>query len=252
MLAALCLSLSAVPAALANDPALWDELQALAPLRAMRVTDPDSGGPPALSDDEYRRVLGGELITGMEPVPGYTAKKIYGAALLEGPISRLWASVNSELQHREWTAVEYSEIVGGRACGSPREVFHYLPIPLGPDRWWITHLEINDRLLGASDGAMRELTWRDAIDPHKVKTPRGQELVAEITPLAFTRGSWFLVSLGPDRTLVEYYAWVDPGGVIPAGPASSFAMRSVAENFHAMEKFAREGQPACLDQLADR
>lgn len=42
------------------------------------------------------------------------------------------------------------------------------------------------------------------------------------------------------RTAVEYYAWSDPGGIIPARPASRFAAGAIERLLNDMEAFAKE------------
>ena len=46
------------------------------------------------------------------------------------------------------------------------------------------------------------------------------------------------MALDEQHTLAEYHSWVDPGGSIPAGPASQFATGSIEDTFAQMERFA--------------
>jgi hypothetical protein len=51
-----------------------------------------------------------------------------------------------------------------------------------------------------------------------------------------------LIDLGEGKTLVEYYVWSDPGGMLPPGPASRFAGGAVKDTLIAMRGLALEHQ----------
>jgi hypothetical protein len=209
--------------------------------REMRL----AAGAPKLSSAEVKKAAQGYLVTGLVDVPDQAADKAYGAKLMNIPIAQLWAGLNDETRHPGWTAVSYSELLEGQVCKSPRKVLQYLPVPMLADRWWIGILRENPDLSRESGGSVRELTFKSSVDPAEVTTASGKKIIAEAEPIGFAKGGWFLVAIDERSTWVEYYSWSDPGAGIPSSMASSLATRGVASTFDAMERFAKEGKPAC-------
>jgi hypothetical protein len=208
-----------------------------AELRALR----DAPGAPAIPEEAYRAAAAGEIRTGLQAVEGHAAKKAWGVAVVDQGIGSLWSALNDDAGRVAHTRLSASELVAGSACADRRAVLQFLPVPLISDRWWISHLQVNRRLMEASGGGVRELSWRSSVDPAEVRSASGQALIAEGTPLAFTKGGWLLVALDPGHTLVEYYVWTDPGGRVPAGVASSFAAGGITETIAGLGAQARAG-----------
>ncbi len=225
----------------ASPSATLERIEALDAWRDLRKAE----GPPPIPREEYQQAIGGEIVTGLQTVEGHRARKAYGVAIVDVPIGQLWAAINDELSHDDYTQVSYTELLQGQRCESGRAVLMYLPVPLVSNRWWITHLSINRPLVTQSSGQARELYWRSTVDPAKITSEEGQETIRGGIPIAFTKGGWFLGRIDDRRTLLEYYVWTDPGGRIPAGPASRFAAGSIVETIEAMKTFAREGQIHC-------
>ncbi len=204
-------------------------------LRALRA----EGRAPRPSVAEIRKTAQGTIITGLA---GSTA---WGAAVLDVPIGQLWAGLNDETRHPGYTATAYSEILSGQACRSGREVFQYLPVPMISDRWWISTLRHNHQLARDSGGSVRELYFRGNMDPSRVTSPAARKLLPQAAPIGSTRGGWFLVAIDPFSTYVEYHSNTDPGEGVPQSLASRLATKGVRDTIEAMERFAKEGNPAC-------
>ena len=123
-----------------------------------------------------------------------------------------------------------------------------LPIPLIADRWWITEQRIAPQLQLASQGAVRELSWRQIEDPPPL-SPAQKEHYAALVQVPKTKGAWFLVELDKDHTLAEYHSEIDPGGYLPEGPTSSLAVLGLEQTFTAMEHYARKPAPGSCQML---
>ena len=89
----------------------------------------------------------------------------------------------------------------------------------------------------ASKQTVAELAWKEVYEVEL--SPEDKKRIEGKIQVPFTQGSWFFVALDAEHTLAEYHSWVDPGGNIPAGPASQFAMGGIEETFMEMEKYAR-------------
>lgn len=218
-----------------------EEGQAWRPLRQVE-------GLPKLPDDVYTKLKPGKVEVGLEAVEGHAAKKSWGVGVVDAPLDRIWAAINDESMHPKHTDLVYAELVEGTACKNGRKVFQYLDIgvPLVQDRWWITIRTANTKLEEESGGRMRELNWRSSTDANLVTSEEGMAKVQEGIPVGFTKGSWFLQSLGPNHTLIEYYTWVDPGGNLSPKMMSWFAGRSIRNTFEAMVEASKDPQLGCL------
>jgi len=208
------------------------------PLRDLRITE----GLPDIEASHYAVAAGHEVSTALQSVPGHRAKKAFGVVVLNAPIGRVWAAVNDENSKVAYTKIGFLEVLKGEACVSGRRVFQYLPVRFVSDRWWVVEQTANQRLFEASDGRVREMRWM-SVDDEPVSAA-SREWAEKGIRIAYTQGSWFLVEIDANHTLVEYYVWSDPGGNIPAGLASSFASGSISETLMTMERLARDG-PTC-------
>lgn len=227
-------------AALALSPdVLTARLAEVEPLRAGRLAS-DAPGIPA---DAYAAALEGEIPTGLEAVPGHSARKAWGVAVVDVPIARYWAAINDDSSKVEHTPLEHLKILDGTACAPERTVFQYLPVSWVSDRWWIARITVNAALVDGSGGRVREMRW-ESVDRDLSTDPEVAGWAAGGIQAEFTKGAWLLVDLDGARTLVEYYAWTDPGGRVPAGLASRFAAGNISETLRAMEKLAAAG-PGC-------
>ena len=204
---------------------------------------------PTIPTTAYTKASMGEIVTGIEKIEGKEAQIGWGIAVVDIPLSHFFASINEEEQHVEYTAVSFTKIVHGTPCSDGREVLMVLPLPIIADRWWVTHQYTNPKLREASGGMVAELVWKEI--PNWNVPKQYQEIVHGLVQIPFTQGSWFLYALDHQHTLAEYHSWVDPGGSIPAGPASQFAQGSIKDTFHQMISFAKQQKTsACADEFA--
>lgn len=212
-------------------------LAEVAPLRAGRMVK----SAPPIPAELWARVAEGKVVTNVVPVEGHASKKAYGIAVLDTPIERLWAAVNDDSSRVEYTQLSYAELLEGETCKSGRKVLQFLPLPVVADRWWIANMRTNVGLQRASKGRIRELAWKGSFDLHDLKTTTAREQVENGVPIEFTEGSWFLIDLDGSRTILEYYAWSDPGGSLPKGLVSSMAAKNVGDLIKSMEQLAQLG-----------
>lgn len=217
--------------------------QASAAWKAQRV----ARGAPTIPASAYASAAAGEVAYGVVDVEGSNAKKTWGVTILDQPIQRVWGAINDESLHSQYTSLSYAEVVRGRACESGRHVLQYLPVsfPGISDRWWIVIRNLNSGVSGASGGKARELVWESTNDTSSVTSTQGKTLMAEGVPVAFTKGSWYLVEIAPGRTLVEYYTWVDPGGSLSPSALTMFAGRTIRTTMEAMGTMAKDSRLKC-------
>ncbi len=217
--------------------AMEARLAEVAPLRAQRVS-----AAPALPEDAYARAARGRVASGIMEVSGHDAKRGWGVTVFDVPIAALWAGINDEMNHTGLTPVSHTEIVSGIPCADKRHVLMLLPLPLMlQDRWWIVENTLNEALAVASGGAVRELAWKDVSNPEQHSmSSASRDKVDSAQAVAFTIGAWLLIALDDGHTLGEYTVWTDPGGAIPAGPASMFAAGGIEQTFKAMRDYARD------------
>ncbi|MCB9683284.1 MAG: hypothetical protein H6733_17595 [Alphaproteobacteria bacterium] len=225
-------------------PELPQVMAQIAPLRAQRA----GTSIPPLSEADLGKVVSGEVVTGLLDVAGSDAKASWGVAVLDVPISRLWAAISDESMHPRYTSLSYAELVSGTACASGRHVLQVLDVgvPMVEDRWWVTIRTHTDALAQASSGKVRELTWTNAKDGHEVTSEAGKAAMADAIMLGFTRGSWFLAAVNDHQTLVEYSAHVDPGGKLSPTLMSWFAGKSIRRTLDDMVRIANDPKVSCI------
>ena len=198
---------------------------------------------PRPSEAELKKIATGAVVTGL--IDSANGSKAYGAAVVPVSIGLFWAALNDETRHPGYTPIAYSELLSGRICGSGRHVLQYLPIPMIADRWWIGILTSNQKLMTASGGSLRELSWGSSVDVAEITTESGKKIIGQAEPIGFSKGAWFLVALDPQSTYLEYYLNTDPGGSIPSSMAAMFATKGVREAITAVQRFATEAKPSC-------
>ena len=202
---------------------------------------------PKIPRTAYEKAANGIVQTGIMPVKGYTAQIGWGVGVIPVNIRHLFSSINEEEKHVSLTAVSHTEIVEGSPCADGRKVLMVLPLPVISDRWWITNQYTNLQIRQQSNGRVAELVWKEVTD--WTMTGGRKEKLQDAVQVKFTRGSWLLIALDENHTLAEYHSWVDPGGFIPAGPASSFATGSIADTFRQMEHYAKSQTVSMCDSI---
>jgi len=201
---------------------------------------------PVVPMDSWQAAASGEIVTGVRTVPGHRASIGWGIAVVHVPIDRMWAALNEELHHKELLGLSHVELVRGRACENRRRVLMVLPLPIVNDRWWVVENRYNQRLAAASGNRVRELTWkRVALSGEDALSDYAREAVTGAVEVTFNQGAWLLAELNPTKTLAEYHSWSDPGGSLPAGPASRFASRTIDATIQRLARYAQEQPPRC-------
>jgi hypothetical protein len=98
-----------------------------------------------------------------------------------------------------------------------------------------------------------EAVWR-AVNDEEVYEDLGTPLAERAErgrPVDWTRGSWLVVGLADGRTVAEYFAWTDPGGMIPARPASRFARGAIRDTLDAIGRLAQSYSETTLISTAE-
>ncbi len=192
-----------------------------------------ANGAPIVPQSAYEDALAGERVARISRVVGVGAAKAWGVAVVDAPVETVWMVVNDESALGEHLPVSTAQVVDGTSGTAPRRVFEYLPLPIISDRWWMSDVSHNGQLYTATEGRAWEQVWTDATGE-----PVPNDLAATAEggiPVAWTTGSWLLISLPSGKTLVEYYVWTDPGGSLPAGPATRFASGAVKDTLKAVQ-----------------
>ena len=220
--------------------ATFDQIQArlaeIEPLRASRL----ERHAPRPSEDDIRKAASGTVAV---HVSGY---KAWATAVINLPIGKFWAGLNDELQHTELLGLGHIEIVQGTPCADRRHIMMLLPLPIVSDRWWVIENRYNTALAAQTHGRVRELTWTGQTDPAAAAlSATARQKVADAVPVTFNHGGWLLIDLDGTHTLGEYFSWSDPGGELPAGPATAFASATIAKTMQAMADYARTQTSTC-------
>lgn len=208
-------------------------LDSTAAYRASRTS-----GPPAVPRSAYLAAEAGTPQSGTAEAPGHAARKAWGVAVLEQPLAAVWKAVNDELAFPALTRVSHSILIQGRAGHARRLVFHYLPLSVVEDRWWVTRVDHNAALYRASAGRLWELTWSDDFDAVDLSSTPAAELSAGGRPVEFTRGAWLVSAVDESRTLLEYHSHADPGGALPAAAVSRFAAGGILDTLACVQTLA--------------
>ena len=217
---------------------LMATLQAVAPQRMVKTA-------PKVSAAQVQKAIAGEKVKGIEIVDGVPAAKGYGLSVVNMPIEKLWAAVVDADQHAGTMPLQASKKIQGKRCGHNHVIFQYIDLPVISDRWWVTRIKFNSALYTATEGKVWELGFQDEHKNQALIDSVDPALKGDGVPISWTKGSWTMVALGPSRTFVQYYVWSDPGGNIPAGPASRFSAGAVEDTLNAVEKLAKAGRSTC-------
>ena len=233
--------------ALAFSPYDLSSLEAILertrPHRALR----DLSVYPSIPSSAYKTAASGEIATGLDQIPGYSAKLGWGVAVFDTPIEVLFPAINDEMQHTGLTPVNFTQIVSGKPCVDGRQVMMILPLTMMSDRWWVTTQSTNDTLRDQTAYRMAEISWVGVSEYSTLPLqPAVREKVKDMVHLPFTQGAWLLIKLDEQHTLAEYHSWSDPGGYMPAGVASTFAAGSISTTFEAMDQFAKKNVTTCV------
>jgi len=217
-------------------------LSEIQPLMVHRIAP----NPPTIPATVWDDVAAGAIVTGVEALPGQRSRKGWGVALLDVPIDRLWWGLNDELHHQELLGLGHVEVVSGAPCADGRQVMMMLPLPIVSDRWWVVENRYNTTLSDHSGQRVRELMWHDIPNPQAAAlSEAARAAIVDATLVASNVGAWLLIDLNGTSTLVEYHAWSDPGGSLPAAAASAIANASIAGTIEKMAEYAQRQTLHC-------
>ena len=206
---------------------------------------------PRIPKSAYEKAAKGDIATGLEKVTGIAAGKGWGVAVFDSPIERLFAALNDEMHHQHNSPIEYTEILTVGSCRDKRKVLMLMPTPIVKNRWWVTENRINNAIKRTSNRQMREMTWNVVKDvEHLVNNSNGKKHIEGGLQITFSSGSWLLIKLDDNHTLGEYYTWADPGGAIPAGPASIFIAGQISNFFKTIDHYVQHAETLpCLGKM---
>ncbi len=202
---------------------------------------------PRIPATAYRAVPKDSPQSGVLEEPGHEVAKAWGLAIIDLSVEQLWMAVNDEEAYPGTLPVTVSTVFRGEPFENGRHVFQKMTLP-GPfsDRWWIIRKTAGVDVFEASGGQMWEACAENATNPSLLRgTPLRGEL-EDAEPVNWTWAGWMLMPLSENLTLVEYFTWTDPGGSLPAGPASRFASGAVKKTMIKIASLARRYGPADL------
>lgn len=212
-----------------------------APYRGDRLL----GALPDIPEDAWARAEAGEVVTGTADT-GSKYKRVWAVGVVDVVIDRFWAALNDDQSKPRYASLAHVELLSGEPCASGRVVFQYLEVSMLSDRWWVVRQTANTALSERSGGRVREMSWASLDDGAAHLNDAARAWADKGSPVPFTEGAWLLVDLGDGRTLVEYVASSDPGGMVPAGLASSFAAGSLKSTFDGMKRLAVAPDNRCV------
>ena len=175
---------------------------------------------------------------------------IKGLAVAVVPVSRpaLWKAVNDEDGYAEHLGLAHSQVIGGTPRSRERLLLQSFR-RLGVGRWWVDRVWMSAGLYEETDGRIWELVWTDAFDRVDAEQPPVSEVAAGLRPVRWTRGAWAFAELAPDCTLVDYFLWSDPGGMLSSFQGLGIKS-SIRDSVAGLVGYAREVVPT-LEAEAD-
>lgn len=178
----------------------------------------------SFTDEEYLRVAKGESVFKTRDIAGTPIKEGGVSKLVNIPAWKIWRVVTDEYHHNQYMPqIKFATVLKGQ--GSGREIFDYLEIPIVSDRQWIvTALNWGD-LWKKSAGKIWLVTFNTPKDQLDIitKNLESGKIPADIKKIQSdaiiikeSRASYTMIELPDGRTIVEYRAFSDPAGKIPA------------------------------------
>lgn len=168
---------------------------------------------------------------------------IKGLAVAVFPVPRaaLWKAVNDEDGYAQHLGLAHSRVIGG-IPRSPERLLLQSFRRLGVGRWWVDRVWMSSGLYAETDGRIWELVWTDAFDQVEPGEPPVSEVAADLLPVRWTRGAWAFAELAPGCTLIDYFLWSDPGGMLSS--FQGLAIKgSIRDSVEGLVRYAREVVP---------
>ncbi|GEM_PF-1311865 len=199
---------------------------------------------PRIPATAYRAVPKNGIQSGILINEGHEVAKAWGLAIVNLPAEQMWMAVNDEESYPGTLPVTVSEVFLGEPHKDGRHVFQKMSLP-GPfaDRWWIIRKNAGQEIFAASEGRIWEACAENATNASLLEGKAVKRHLKEAEPVNWTWAGWTLIPLSENLTLVEYFTWTDPGGSLPAGPASRFASGAVKRTMAKIETLARRYKP---------
>lgn len=168
---------------------------------------------------------------------------IKGLAVAVMPVSRaaLWKAVNDEDGYAEHLGLAHSQVIEGTPR-SPERLLLQSFRRLGVGRWWVDRVWMSSGLYRETEGRIWELVWTDAFDEVETAEPPVSAVAAELPPVRWTRGAWAFAELAPGCTLIDYFLWSDPGGMLSTFQGLGIK-GSIRDSVEGLVRYAREVVP---------
>lgn len=198
-----------------------------------RVTTWNAPLPAALLDQAVARP--GEVTAARDGIQGFAV------AVVPLPREALWKAVNDENGYAKHLGLAHSQVVGGTPRGSKRLLLQAFR-RLGVGRWWVDRVWMSSGLYRETEGRLWELVWTDAFDEVDADEPPVSRIAAELRPVLWTRGAWVFAEVAPGCTLVDYFLWSDPGGML-SGFQTLGIKGQIRSTVEGLIRYAREVVP---------
>ena len=208
-------------------------IEAIDPARGSRTTRFEVDAPIDLYERAAQNVG--------KPMLDRDGKTVRGVLVIERPIELIWKALNDEPHHAldgKYLPVRHSEVIDGTPRGQDRVLFQYFK-KAGIGRWWVTRVEMNERLFADSQGKIWELVWEDLMDTVDTETPPIRSVAKDLSGLKRSYGAWLLLPVSPGCTLIEYFNHTEPGGFVSFAQGL-MAKSSVRDTFEAIVRLGDE------------
>ena len=195
---------------------------------------------PELQSEDIEILLAGKSVIstsreqGIEPGGDVEAMGLLGIQLVEAPRLLVWLSLlggSGQSDDRVVTAM----LSQGPGSAYSRYQYVNLPWPIR-DRHWVIFCEKNVALADATDGVIWEHRWslqengeqllQTAFDDGRIPRLNVRTFNKTIY-LPANRGTWGLIDLGQNKTLIVAFYDADLGGRLPGGLVRSFTKRQL-------------------------
>ncbi len=184
----------------------------------------------SLTDKETAALDAGDILTQLEEIPDKDVKKAVAVAIVDAPPEDVFAVLTDYANFTHF--MPYCEKVEVRKRKGQRSRVRFalnFPWPLG-DRHYV--LELTDRV--------------DEVDGVRVWASRWT-YVPGSGNIDDAYGAWEVVSCGPERSLVRYTAFTDPGGKLPVWARNSATKVAIPKVIQGLRRRVNEQAEMAAD-----
>jgi hypothetical protein len=148
-----------------------------------------------------------------EPFAVWKGKMGFSVMVAERPVERIWMAISDEEHHdlNGYLPVRHSEVIERDDDLGTRLIFQWFK-QMGVGRWWVSRVEVSKSLYKETGGMLWEVHWVDDMQNTDPTQSPMSSVSTKLTPIRASKGSWLLVPLAEDCTLIEHFSWSDPGG----------------------------------------